>query len=226
MEHHADTPATRGDDRPLTMPPLPSSDRRTKKEVMGDLLAAVTALNALMQREDDEGTPVQRPGTSSAATSRAWETGRTQAAQAAAILNSGRETASANLQDPPTALNTDIALKKGLPSSNNSQLLVAAPQCHKFVTQRRGEAETPLAFRSALLALAKSAYPGMDQVSRDSLVLKKMLQLARELQILLPATDDDVLSSLRIAWCLEAHFSSDLAAGILAVGENRTSQGT
>ncbi|CAM9880327.1 unnamed protein product [Lampetra planeri] len=98
MEQHADTPATRGDDRPP----------------MGDL-AAVTALAALMQREDDEGTPVQRPGTSTAATSRAWETGRTQAAQAAAIWNSRRETASANLQDPPTALNTDIALKKRLP---------------------------------------------------------------------------------------------------------------
>ncbi|CAM9880260.1 unnamed protein product [Lampetra planeri] len=65
----------------------------------------------------------------------------------------------------------------------------------------------------------------MDQVGRDSLVLEKMLQLAQELQVLLPATDDDVLSSLRITWCLEAHFSSDLAAGILAVGEDRTSQG-
>ncbi|CAN0374060.1 unnamed protein product [Lampetra planeri] len=39
-----------------------------------------------------------------------------------------------------------------------------SPKCQKFAARRRGEAEMPLAFRSVLLALVKSAYPGMDQV--------------------------------------------------------------
>ncbi|CAN0118384.1 unnamed protein product [Lampetra fluviatilis] len=42
---------------------------------------------------------------------------------------------------------------------------------HKFATRRRGETEMPLAFRSALLVLAKAAFPKMDHAGVDSLVL-------------------------------------------------------
>ncbi|CAN0117190.1 unnamed protein product [Lampetra fluviatilis] len=60
-------------------------------------------------------------------------------------------------------------------------------KCQKFSTRRRVEAETPLTFRSTLMVLAKSAYPGIDHIGRDSLVLKRMLVLAQ------------------VAWCLQAH---------------------
>ncbi|CAN0197074.1 unnamed protein product [Lampetra planeri] len=40
---------------------------------------------------------------------------------------------------------------------------------HKFAVRRRGAAETPLAFRSALLSLAQAAFPKMEQTGLDSL---------------------------------------------------------
>ncbi|CAN0416856.1 unnamed protein product [Lampetra fluviatilis] len=43
---------------------------------------------------------------------------------------------------------------------------------HRFANRRRGESETPLAFRSALLALARAAFPRMDHEAIDALVLE------------------------------------------------------
>ncbi|CAM9504189.1 unnamed protein product [Lampetra planeri] len=64
---------------------------------------------------------------------------------------------------------------------------------HRFAAQRLGEAETPLAFRSTLLALPKAAFPQMDQEGIDALVLEKMLALARDLRVVVHTIDDDDL---------------------------------
>ncbi|CAM9861974.1 unnamed protein product [Lampetra planeri] len=44
---------------------------------------------------------------------------------------------------------------------------------HRFATRRRGDTETPLAFRSALLALAKATYPRRDEEGSDALGMEK-----------------------------------------------------
>ncbi|CAM9273576.1 unnamed protein product [Lampetra planeri] len=66
---------------------------------------------------------------------------------------------------------------------------------HKFATRRKGEAESALAFRSTLLALAKAAFLKMDHDGIDALV--------KTLHPILPVEDDDV-SSLNVAKCIQA----------------------
>ncbi|CAM9393159.1 unnamed protein product [Lampetra planeri] len=56
----------------------------------------------------------------------------------------------------------------------------------------------------------------MDQVGQDSLILKKMLLLAQELQVVLPAMEDDGLTSLQVARCLEAHLNICRHSGVVA----------
>ncbi|CAN0339593.1 unnamed protein product [Lampetra planeri] len=84
---------------------------------------------------------------------------------------------------------TDLAMPPALEKEHclRSRLLQALTQIagifeppfnkkrHKFATRRRGESEMPLALHSALMALAKSAYPKMEEVRLDSLVLECML---------------------------------------------------
>ncbi|CAM9376216.1 unnamed protein product [Lampetra planeri] len=69
---------------------------------------------------------------------------------------------------------------------------------HKFAAGRCEDSEMPLVFRSALIPLAQAAYLKMDKDGLDALVLNRMLELAPELDIVLPATDDDDLTSLRV----------------------------
>ncbi|CAM9704256.1 unnamed protein product [Lampetra planeri] len=52
---------------------------------------------------------------------------------------------------------------------------------HRFANRRREADETPLAYQSVWMALAHADYPRMDDVGLDSIVLEKMLLLAREL---------------------------------------------
>ncbi|CAM9249991.1 unnamed protein product [Lampetra planeri] len=73
---------------------------------------------------------------------------------------------------------------------------------HKFATRRKGEAETPLTFCSERLALAKAAFPRMDHDGIDTLVLERLLALAKDLNTVLPAIDD--LSSLKVAKYIQA----------------------
>ncbi|CAM9771785.1 unnamed protein product [Lampetra fluviatilis] len=74
----------------------------------------------------------------------------------------------------------------------------------KFAMRRRGDGESALAYRSALLALAKAAFPKMDHNGLDPLVLEKMLGLAKDLHTVLRAEDGEV-SSLKIARCRQVH---------------------
>ncbi|CAN0382216.1 unnamed protein product [Lampetra planeri] len=68
---------------------------------------------------------------------------------------------------------------------------------HRFASRRREADEIPLAYQSALMALAQAAYPRMDDVGLDTIVLEKMLLLARELRITIHIKDEVNLSSLR-----------------------------
>ncbi|CAN0138890.1 unnamed protein product [Lampetra fluviatilis] len=70
---------------------------------------------------------------------------------------------------------------------------------HKFATGRWGKIDMPFAFCSALMPLAQAAYPKMEQAGLDSVVLERMLALARELNVALPAMEEDDLSSLKVA---------------------------
>ncbi|CAN0407143.1 unnamed protein product [Lampetra planeri] len=66
---------------------------------------------------------------------------------------------------------------------------------HKFATRRKGEDESALAFRSALLALAKAAFPEMDHDGINTLVLERLLAFVETLHIILPAEDDISLTA-------------------------------
>ncbi|CAM9766505.1 unnamed protein product [Lampetra planeri] len=68
-----------------------------------------------------------------------------------------------------------------------------------FHDRHRGANESPLAFRTALLALAKAAFPRMDEEGVDAMVAEKLLLLADELDIAVLAQDDGEMSSLLVA---------------------------
>ncbi|CAN0202662.1 unnamed protein product [Lampetra planeri] len=86
----------------------------------------------------------------------------------------------------------------------------------KFVLRRWGETETPLAFHSALLSLAHTAYPQMEQTVLDSLVLERLLSLAQEMSVSLAATEEDDLTSLKVARSIQAHFNLQRWPGVAA----------
>nr|XP_032829550.1 uncharacterized protein LOC116953440 [Petromyzon marinus] len=78
-----------------------------------------------------------------------------------------------------------------------------------FYEWRRGQKESPLAYRMAVLALAKAAFPRIDGEGVDAMVTeKKLLALAQELQIVIVAADDADMCSLRAAKCIHAHLLS------------------
>ncbi|CAM9890557.1 unnamed protein product [Lampetra fluviatilis] len=62
---------------------------------------------------------------------------------------------------------------------------------YHFYERRRNSKELPLAFRTALLAMARAAYPRMDDEAINADVLQKLLKLARELHIVIQAVDDE-----------------------------------
>ncbi|CAN0035699.1 unnamed protein product [Lampetra planeri] len=77
----------------------------------------------------------------------------------------------------------------------------------RFLLRRRGEAKMPFIFRSVLLALGQAAYPHMDRVALDSLVLERLLSLPQESSVALSITEEDDLSSLKVARCIQAHLN-------------------
>ncbi|CAM9854622.1 unnamed protein product, partial [Lampetra fluviatilis] len=83
----------------------------------------------------------------------------------------------------------------------------------KFLLRRRGEAKTPLAFRSSLLALGRAAYLNMDCAALNSLALECLLSLARELGVVLEIAEEADISSLKLVQGIQAHL--DLASGLV-----------
>ncbi|XP_078718070.1 uncharacterized protein LOC144935371 [Lampetra fluviatilis] len=113
----------------------------------------------------------------------------------------------------PTAMDDDaLATFYGLPRGVRLSLpeIFAAMQkiyeprsvakC-KFQLRRQAEGESPLTYRSALLTLGQAAYPAMDEATLDSLAQEKLLQMAKELQVVLslPSDNEDHGSSLQLA---------------------------
>ncbi|CAN0241593.1 unnamed protein product [Lampetra planeri] len=117
----------------------------------------------------------------------------------------------------PTALNDDsLVAFEAIPEANRATLPRACTQKaaifeppsnthQRFMLRRRGEAKKPLAFHSTLLALGHVAYPHIEQTALDSLVLERLLSLAQKLGIFRPATEEDDLSSLKVARCIQVH---------------------
>ncbi|CAM9400788.1 unnamed protein product [Lampetra fluviatilis] len=77
-----------------------------------------------------------------------------------------------------------------------------------FYDRQRGAKESPLAYRTALLALAKTAFPRMDEEGVDAMVTEKILLLADELDIVVLAQDDTEMCSLRAVRHIHANLLS------------------
>ncbi|CAM9511506.1 unnamed protein product [Lampetra fluviatilis] len=77
----------------------------------------------------------------------------------------------------------------------------------KFSLRRREEGELPLAFRCSLLALAQTAYPDLQGRALDSMALERLLDLAREVGIVLSINNDRQITSLVVAENIQAHLS-------------------
>ncbi|CAM9681838.1 unnamed protein product [Lampetra planeri] len=112
----------------------------------------------------------------------------------------------------PMALDDDsLAVFEAIPEADRAMLPRAYTQMaaifdppsnarRRFVLRRRGEAEMPLAFHSMLLALGHAAYPRMEHTA-----LERLLSLAQELGVSLPVMEEDDLSSLKVARCIQDH---------------------
>ncbi|XP_078728629.1 uncharacterized protein LOC144944377 isoform X2 [Lampetra fluviatilis] len=81
---------------------------------------------------------------------------------------------------------------------------------HRFDARRKKASKSAMGYRSALLAMARDAYPRMDEDAVESLVLQKLMSLARQLRVAMPTADDDNdFTSLRAARCIKAHLHCD-----------------
>ncbi|CAN0371862.1 unnamed protein product [Lampetra fluviatilis] len=78
----------------------------------------------------------------------------------------------------------------------------------QFYERKRGEKESPLAYRTSLLALAKTAFPRMDDDGVDAMVTEKILLLADDLDIAVVAQEDAEMTSLQAARLLHANLLS------------------
>ncbi|XP_061404080.1 uncharacterized protein LOC133361662 [Lethenteron reissneri] len=78
----------------------------------------------------------------------------------------------------------------------------------EFYDRKRGEKESPLAYRTSLLAMAKSAFPRMDDDGIDAMVTEKILLLADDLDIAVVAQEDAEMTSLQAARLLHANLLS------------------
>ncbi|CAN0371922.1 unnamed protein product [Lampetra planeri] len=116
----------------------------------------------------------------------------------------------------PAALDDVLAAFLTIPPAERAMLQQALAQMaaiyglpsnvhHRFTARRQREPETLLAFRSALLVLAKAAFPKMNHDGLHLLVLEKLLALARNLHIIIQAIDEDDLCSLKVARCIQAN---------------------
>ncbi|XP_078466775.1 uncharacterized protein LOC144730090 [Lampetra planeri] len=124
------------------------------------------------------------------------------------------------LQGLPAMLDDDsLAALLAVPRAKRAMLTDALHQMrliygppsearHRFHARRKKASESAMGYRSALLAMAKVAYPRMDEDAVESLVLQKLMSLARQLRVAMPTADDD-FTSLRAARCIQAHLHCD-----------------
>ncbi|XP_061429556.1 uncharacterized protein LOC133356194 [Lethenteron reissneri] len=76
---------------------------------------------------------------------------------------------------------------------------------HQFYRRRKGDTETTLAYRTALLALADAAFPRMDEEGQDAMVMEQLLTLAQDLGVPINTADEVDICSLRVATSIQAH---------------------
>lgn len=117
------------------------------------------------------------------------------------------------LRDLPAML--DSAAPRSARSTLRSALQVLATvygppsDCRQlFYERQRGDKESPLTYCTALLALAKAAFPRMDEEGVDAMVAEKILLLADDLNFVILAQDDADMSSLRAARHIHANLIS------------------
>ncbi|XP_061425541.1 uncharacterized protein LOC133353365 [Lethenteron reissneri] len=113
------------------------------------------------------------------------------------------------------ALGTLTAAPKSARSTIQSALQLLATvygppsDCRQlFYERQKGDKESPLAYRTALLSLAKDAFPRMDEEGIDAMVAEKILLLADDLDFTILAQDDADMSSLRAARHIHANLIS------------------
>ncbi|CAM9635041.1 unnamed protein product [Lampetra planeri] len=63
-----------------------------------------------------------------------------------------------------------------------------------------------------------AAYPKMDKDGLDALVLDRMLGLTQDLDVVLPASDEDDLTSMKVARCLQPHLNIKRRSIVVAEG--------
>ncbi|CAN0417910.1 unnamed protein product [Lampetra planeri] len=81
---------------------------------------------------------------------------------------------------------------------------------HRFDARRKKASESAMGYRSALLAMARVAYPRMDEDAVESLVLQKLMSLDSQLRVAMQtADDDDDFMSLSAARCIQTHLHCD-----------------
>ncbi|XP_061411280.1 uncharacterized protein LOC133344965 [Lethenteron reissneri] len=100
--------------------------------------------------------------------------------------------------------------KKTLPQAFQEMAEVYEPpddRTKKFQHRWWGSSELPLAYRSALMALAVDAYPNVTQELLDPLVMERMLALAWEMDVVLPTCGHEMKTPLWVARCLNAHIN-------------------
>ncbi|XP_061436185.1 uncharacterized protein LOC133361278 [Lethenteron reissneri] len=76
---------------------------------------------------------------------------------------------------------------------------------HQFYDRRKVVGETTLAYRTALLALADSAFPRMDKEGKDAMVTEQLLALAHGLGVPINTADEMDICSLGIATSIHAY---------------------
>ncbi|CAN0419067.1 unnamed protein product [Lampetra fluviatilis] len=120
------------------------------------------------------------------------------------------------LEALPTMLDdVSLAVFRSIPSGRKNTLRDAFAEMseiceppsnaqRKFMHRRRGVNESPLAYRGALVALTMAAYPNPTADLLDPLILTKMLELSKEMDISLPVCGYELLTSRWAARCLDA----------------------
>ncbi|XP_078718121.1 uncharacterized protein LOC144935402 isoform X1 [Lampetra fluviatilis] len=120
----------------------------------------------------------------------------------------------------PALLDSDaLAALTSAPREKRSTLQMAlqllagvygpSAECRQqFYDRQRGAKESPLAYRTSLLALAKTAFPRLDDDGVDAMVTEKILLLADDLDIAVVAQEDTEMSSLQAARLLHANLLS------------------
>ncbi|CAN0364804.1 unnamed protein product [Lampetra fluviatilis] len=126
------------------------------------------------------------------------------------------------------ALNDEsLAIFKAIPTEWRAMLQTT---CHKmadvfnlpsnakitFQKHRQEEAESPVACRSALMALGQAAYSRLDEAALDSLVMEKMLPLVQKMAVALFIIQEEEQTSLWVARSLRIQEQMSIQSRVVA----------